>query len=128
MVGRCNAILASEESFTISGARLAMHLMAQPQIVAKWYGDRALADQGFLARFLTCAPQSLGGTRKWTSTDQWAHASIASYQYAIADLLRLEPERDDVGAVRRGVMQLSQEAFELHRCGGRGAAGSGGRP
>jgi hypothetical protein len=51
-------VLASEESFIITGARLAMHLMVQPQIIANWYGDRALADQGFLARFLTCAKLS----------------------------------------------------------------------
>jgi hypothetical protein len=49
----------------LPGRRLAMHLMAQPDVAAEMLNDRLLADQSILSRFLATAPDAASGARLW---------------------------------------------------------------
>jgi hypothetical protein len=49
----------------LPGRRVSMHLMAQPDVLAIWLGDRLLVEQGLMSRFLMTAPEGAGGTRLW---------------------------------------------------------------
>ena len=49
----------------LPGRRVAMHLMAQPDVAALWLSDRLLADQGMMSRVLVTAPDLASGTRMW---------------------------------------------------------------
>ena len=49
----------------LRGRRLAAHLMIQPDAASGILGDPVLRDQGFLARFLIAAPDTLAGERLW---------------------------------------------------------------
>ena len=51
------------------GRRLAMHLMIQPVIAEQLLSDRSLLEQGFLARYLMCWPESTIGTREYVEED-----------------------------------------------------------
>ena len=54
------------DGFTaLPGRRVTMHLMAQPDVAAIWFGDRLLEAQGLLSRVLLTAPEPASGTRAW---------------------------------------------------------------
>ncbi len=67
-------------SINLYGRRLSMHVLVQPDLAAAFLSDRALKDQGFLARFLICQPESLIGTRVIRDEDE---ASVAEDQAVI---------------------------------------------
>lgn len=67
-------------SINLYGRRLSMHVLVQPDLAAAFLSDRALKDQGFLARFLICQPASLIGTRVIRDEDE---ASVAEDQVEI---------------------------------------------
>jgi hypothetical protein len=56
-------IRAAEQPIIITGKRLAMHLMVQPNIAATFLSDHDLKSQGLLSRLLVISPQSAIGTR-----------------------------------------------------------------
>ena len=56
-------IRAGDGASVLPGRRLALHLMAQPDVAARMLSDPMLVDQGFLSRLLVCAPVSTAGTR-----------------------------------------------------------------
>lgn len=63
--------------------RLSVHLLAQPVAVAEALRNPLLTGQGFLARFLFAAPDSLAGTRVYTleslSKNAYADPRLQSY-------------------------------------------------
>ncbi|MBU2987256.1 DUF3987 domain-containing protein [Saccharophagus degradans] len=54
---------AEGESGVMSNRRLAVHLMVQPVVADKALNDPLMSNQGFLARFLVCKPESIAGKR-----------------------------------------------------------------
>jgi hypothetical protein len=68
------------DGFTVlPGRRVAMHLMAQPDVAAIWFGDRLLAEQGLLSRILLTAPEPTSGTRMWTEPSPESDAAVRRY-------------------------------------------------
>lgn len=61
--GPVNRTRAGDGISTYHGRRLCCHLMVQPIAAEALLGDPMAMEQGFLARFLICAPQSLIGSR-----------------------------------------------------------------
>src|SRR5262249_32196958 len=61
--GTCNRVRGGDGATVLPGRRVAMHLMAQPDVAAIWFSDRLLIDQGLLSRVLATAPEPASGTR-----------------------------------------------------------------
>lgn len=55
-----------DASGTFWGRRLSLHLMAQERAIRDVLADDVMREQGFLPRFLFCAPDSIVGTRLMT--------------------------------------------------------------
>lgn len=73
----------------LPGRRLSLHLMMQPLVAQKLFGDPLLRDQGLHSRLLTVMPPSLQGTRlssKESAADNFS--SLSSFSIKMADLLR----------------------------------------
>ena len=58
-------VRAGDGTMILPGRRLAMHLMAQPDVADILFRDPLLADQGLLSRLLVTAPESAAGSRLW---------------------------------------------------------------
>jgi hypothetical protein len=55
----------ADGAMVLPGRRLAMHLMAQPDVAGLMLNDPLLAEQGLLSRVLATAPDAASGTRLW---------------------------------------------------------------
>jgi hypothetical protein len=73
----------------LPGRRLAMHLMAQPDVAGVMLNDRLLADQGILSRMLTTAPDAASGTRIWREPSPESDAAMKRYGARLLDVLDL---------------------------------------
>ena len=74
----------------ITGKRVALHLMAQPEAAAKFVADPTLKDQGLLSRFLMSAPASNAGTRMFRSPGFDALQAIEAFGKRVHRLLELD--------------------------------------
>jgi hypothetical protein len=96
----------------LSGRRLALHLMVQPDVATAFLSEPILRDQGLLSRMLIAAPESLAGKRVWRGTAKDLDPSMSRYVDVILDLL----ERPALAANEAGndltprVIELSTEA------------------
>ena len=71
----------------LPGRRVAMHLLAQPDVAAMMLADRLLLSQGLLSRILVTAPESLAGTRMWREPSEDSDRAIKRYGARILDIL-----------------------------------------
>jgi hypothetical protein len=71
----------------LPGRRVALHLMAQPDVAAVMLADPLLLDQGLLSRCLVTAPESNAGSRLWRETTEAADAAIKRYGICILGML-----------------------------------------
>ncbi len=78
---------AIDGNLYLPGRRLAMHLMAQPDVASVMLADRVLADQGMLSRMLVTAPPSLAGTRMWREVSAASDAAIKKYGARLLTIL-----------------------------------------
>jgi hypothetical protein len=77
------------ERTLIVGKRLTINVMVQPLIAEPFINDPVLTGQGFLSRFLFCAPASLAGTRLFKEADPTNEKILHSYHQRITELLRV---------------------------------------
>jgi len=63
----------------LPGRRLCAHLMLQPGVADRLFGDDILADQGLLSRLNITAPDSAAGTRMWREEQPETDRSIKQY-------------------------------------------------
>ena len=101
----------------LGGRRLAMNIMVQPDIAKEMITDRALIDQGFVARLLLVEPKSLQGFRPYGNRDKSGafDDAIAAYSCDVCNLFWDAKTRDDAGAeliVR--TVHLSEAAVEAY--------------
>lgn len=98
--------------------RLSIHLLAQPVTVAEALSNPLLVGQGFLARFLLAAPDSLAGQRFTTvealECSAYADPRLQRYWDRLEEIL-VSPEHIDLetGEVRPPVLQLDAEAVQV---------------
>ena len=111
---KCNL----EGSGVAYNRRLSIHLQAQPVTVAEALRDPLLVGQGFLARFLLAAPDSLAGQR-FTTTEALERSSYADSRlqryWGRCQEIAASPEHIDLetGEVRPPVLQLDAKAVEV---------------
>jgi hypothetical protein len=67
--------------------RLAMHLMAQPNIAAFWFSDSLLLEQGLMSRVLVTAPEAASGRRLWRDASAETRPIIERYGARMLDIL-----------------------------------------
>lgn len=101
------------ESMSIKNPRLSIHLMAQPVIAQRVLSDGLLSGQGFLARFLMAAPESLAGRRKYQEIDLSTNQAITRYQQLMTRLLEAEQPKDTDGTLEPRELQMTSEAKAL---------------
>jgi hypothetical protein len=70
---------AKDETYSLSGRRLAMHLMVQPVIAEQFLSMKDLEGQGLFSRILVSYPDSTIGTRKQHSKDPLTDQSMFWY-------------------------------------------------
>lgn len=76
------------DGFTVMpGRRVAVHLMAQPDVAAIWFGDRLLEEQGLLSRTLVTAPDPTSGDRMWREPMPESDASMKRYGARLLSIL-----------------------------------------
>jgi hypothetical protein len=73
----------------LPGRRLAMHLMAQPEIACAFMNDRLLAEQGFLSRCLATAPGAASGMRMWREPSSESDNSMNRYGARLLEILEM---------------------------------------
>ena len=75
------------EPTVISHRRLALHLMAQPEIAGALYSDRTIASQGLLSRALLTWPPTAMGDRKYQGPAPSSLKALARYNELLIALL-----------------------------------------
>jgi hypothetical protein len=80
-------VRATEEVTLLPGRRIAMHLMAQPDVAAGWMSDPLLIDQGLMSRVLATAPEPASGTRMWHDPLPESDVAIRRYGARLMDIL-----------------------------------------
>jgi len=101
------------ESMTIKNPRLSAHLMIQPIVAASAFADAELSQQGFLARFLIAAPESIAGTRLYNDLDLTFSDAVINYQNLMAQLLRQPLPIDQDGTLTPKQLQVNGSAKAL---------------
>ena len=99
----------------LRGRRVSMHLMAQPDVAAIWFGDRLLAEQGLLSRVLLTAPEPASGTRMWREPRPECDGSMKRYYARLLCMLE-QPfplAHDTRNELVPSKVQLSAEAQRL---------------
>ncbi|MCK0163177.1 YfjI family protein [Marinobacter sp. S6332] len=104
------------ESGVLAGRRLAAHLMMQPIIANKVLADPLMKGQGFLARFLVCADESLVGTRFLADRphDESVSRDPAVIQFweALSELIRQPLPTNEAGELEPATLTITGAAFE----------------
>lgn len=104
------------EHIVLYGRRVSMHLLAQPEVAARMLGRPLYRSQGYLARWLIAAPESLAGTRMHDPTRPAPgdDGRIRKYSHAVGQLLERTPVEDhEVDGLSPRVLALSAEARAL---------------
>jgi hypothetical protein len=102
-----------KEHTTLFGRRLAVHLMAQPEVANRLLGKSLYRSQGMLARFLICSPTSRIGTRAHdgNTADPRDDHRLRQFWRAVRQLLeRQTNENHELGGLNPPCLALSLEA------------------
>lgn len=91
----------------ISGRRLSIHLMVQPEVSVGFLNDEILLKQGLMSRLLIAAPSSIVGSRLYKPVPDHSLRSIADYQERIATLLKQSPANNSVAGSKLSLPALS---------------------
>src|SRR5262249_56256800 len=80
-------VRAADGTVVLPGRRVALHLMAQPDVAAIWMSDPLLIDQGLMSRVLMTAPEPATRTRLWHEPSSRSSADMSSYGRRLLDIL-----------------------------------------
>jgi hypothetical protein len=80
-------VRATEETVVLPGRRVALHLMAQPDVAAIWMSDPLLIEQGLMSRVLLTAPDPSSGIRLWREPQLASHEAMRRYGARLLDIL-----------------------------------------
>jgi hypothetical protein len=97
------------------GRRLSLHLMVQPGVALKLFGNKALRDQGMMSRMLVAFPRSLRGQRFWRdpTEESWKH--LEEYHARLSRRLRGDMRFVDekTRELQFNTLELSPEARKI---------------
>ncbi|MEI8153559.1 MAG: YfjI family protein [Hyphomicrobiales bacterium] len=80
-------VRAGDGATILPGRRVALHLMAQADVVAIMLSNSLLLSQGLLSRCLVTAPESNAGSRLWRDPATNSDTAIKRYGARILDIL-----------------------------------------
>jgi hypothetical protein len=75
----------------LSGRRMSMHVMIQPDAAGDFLSNGTLRDQGLLSRVLAAAPASLAGSRSYKDAHPRDVSAIKSYKERLLSILQAAP-------------------------------------
>jgi hypothetical protein len=108
-------VRASDGVTILHGRRIALHIMAQPDVAAMMLANRLLLNQGLLSRCLVSAPDSIAGTRLWKEPSAELSKHLETYNERLLTILRrplpLAPSKINELAPR--IIMLTAEAREM---------------
>lgn len=107
-----NRTRAGDDTVTLYGRRLSTHLMAQPVAAMPLLNDPIATGQGFLARFLICAPVSNIGSRIYKKPEQESWQKIDSFTLKLKSILQAELslKENETQVLEPRVLSLSEQA------------------
>jgi hypothetical protein len=108
-------VRAGDGTLVLPGRRVAMHLMAQPDVAAIMLSDRMLLSQGLLSRCLITAPESISGTRFWREPSDSVNAAIKRYGARLLEVLErpLPVAEGKANELSPRVLRLAADARKL---------------
>jgi hypothetical protein len=108
-------VRSGDGALVLPGRRVAVHLMAQPDVAAIMLSDRMLLSQGLLSRCLITAPESTSGTRVWREPSDSADAAIKRYGARLLQLLErpLPIAEGKTNGLTPRVLRLTADARKL---------------
>jgi hypothetical protein len=80
-------VRATDGTVVLPGRRVALHLMAQPDVAAIWMSDPLLIEQGLMSRVLITAPDAASGTRLWREPSRESDGALRRYGAHLLDIL-----------------------------------------
>jgi hypothetical protein len=80
-------VRAGDGTMILPGRRLAIHLMAQPNVADILFHDPLLAEQGLLSRLLVTAPESAAGSRMWREEQAETDRDLKRYGARLLSIL-----------------------------------------
>src|SRR5690242_15370608 len=81
-------VRAMDGATILPGRRVALHLMAQPEVAARMLSDPLLLNQGLLSRLLVTAPGSNAGSRLWHEPAADSENALERYGDRILGMLQ----------------------------------------
>lgn len=99
----------------LPGRRCSVHVMMQPVVADRLFGDAMLDGIGMLARTLLVAPESTAGTRAFRAPAEACEPVLATYAARIQALLDKPPATrpDDPQVLDPPVLRLDEDARAL---------------
>jgi hypothetical protein len=80
-------VRAADGVTVLPGRRLAVHLMAQPDVAAVMLNDPLLSGQGLLSRMLVTAPGTSSGKRMWREPSSTTESALKKYVEHLLNIL-----------------------------------------
>jgi len=109
-------ILATDDSFSLQGRRLACHLLVQPGVASRLLSNTTAKDQGLLSRVLATWPATTISKRPYRDPDELDTKRLARFTARMLEILRTPlPVRDErhPNELRPAELPLSAEAKAL---------------
>jgi hypothetical protein len=77
-----------EGAYVLRGRRVAMHLLVQPGVASRIFGDPVLSDQGVISRILAVQPEIAAGSRFWREVEQENFSRFSRFSAGLAAILK----------------------------------------
>jgi hypothetical protein len=105
-------VRSGDGSSTLPGRRVAMHLMAQPDVARRMLSDRVLADQGLLSRYLVVAPETAAGSRFFQEVTREVEIAINDFTARTLQILETPPDVKEgtLNELTPRIIKLSDQA------------------
>lgn len=97
------------DMFTLRDRRMSMHLLVQPGVAERFFGDQILRDQGITTRFLTVMPETAAGTRFQRDPEPCRFSKV------LHEILKRPLPLNETNELTPRIIELSPEAKEKWR-------------
>ncbi len=102
-------VRAGDGCFILRGRRLSLHLLIQPRVADRFFGDETLSDQGILSIILAVHPQMMAGTRFWQELVDDNFRRFRTFRSRLSQILS-EPLPITTDGLNTRVIHLSADA------------------
>jgi hypothetical protein len=108
-------IRAGDGIDVLHGRRVALHLLVQPWVADRLFGDSLLIEQGMLSRVLAIAPDAVAGTRPFRRPKVEEISRISGFSTRVNSILCTSPPCDgaDPRELRPRTVNLSPDATRV---------------